>query len=242
MVLAGLNRINITLGLLHNDTTSFSVYEEYFPKFNADPKSEKVLSVTLGYSKENRPYLKQIMLGMAVTPERIPLLTKIEDGNTSDVKWNMEFIKKLREALTEEDWSNILYQADSALLSKGNLDGLANYKLNFLSWLPDTFSLSSELKTKAWKEGNWVDVGKLSVQKDGAQYRYQAFEHELEGRTYRFLVVHSDQLGKQKSKRLEAEVQKEYKHLAKSIEKLCAIPFHCREDAKEAREVFEKKQ
>ncbi|MGG5252409.1 IS1634 family transposase [Neobacillus sp. SM06] len=241
VALSALNKLNITLGLLHNDTTSFSVYGEYTPKSETDPESEKILSVTRGYSKDHRPDLKQIMLGMSVTPERIPLLARMENGNTSDVKWNMEFIKKLREVLTKEDWSNLLYQADSALVLKENLDGLADHKLDFLSRLPDTFSLSSELKTNAWKEGNWVDVGNLSAKKDGAQYRYQAFECELEGRTYRFLVVHSDQLGKQKAKRLESEVQKEHKHLAKSIEKLCTTPFHCREDAQEAREDFEKK-
>nr|WP_240035335.1 hypothetical protein [Neobacillus notoginsengisoli] len=85
-----------------------------------------------------------------------------------------------------------------------------------------------------------MEAGRLSGKKDGAKYRYQAHERELEGRTYRFLVVHSDQLGKQKAKRLEAEVEKEQAKLSKSMEKLCAAVFHCREDADEARASFEK--
>nr|WP_240035334.1 IS1634 family transposase [Neobacillus notoginsengisoli] len=142
VALSALNRLGLALSLLHNDTSSFSIYGEYTPKAETSAETEPVLSVSRGDSKEHRPDLKQIVLGMAVTPERIPVLAKMEDGNTSDVKWNMEFIKKLREVLGDEDWSNLLYQADSALVTKENLDGLADHGLDFLSRLPDTFSLS----------------------------------------------------------------------------------------------------
>ncbi|MDQ0415615.1 MULTISPECIES: hypothetical protein [Mesobacillus] len=47
----------------------------------------------------------------------------------------MKFIKKLREALSKEDWFKLLYQADSALVTKDNLDGLVDHELNFLSRL-----------------------------------------------------------------------------------------------------------
>ena len=241
LALSALDRLGLKLGLLHNDTTSFSVYGEYIPDKDPDPESSRRLSVTYGYSKEHRPDLKQIVLGMGVTPERIPILAKMEDGNTSDVKWNMDFIQKLRDSLREEDWSNLLYQADSALVTKENLDGLKVHGLDFLSRIPDTFGLSSELKTRAWEEGNWQNAGKLSSKKDAAQYRYQAYEQELEGNTYRFLVVHSDQLEKQKAKRLETDVQKEHANLTKSFEKLGATVFHCVEDAQKAKEAFEKK-
>jgi len=36
-------------------------------------------------------------MGMSVIPERIPVLANVEIENTSDKKWNMEFIKKLRD-------------------------------------------------------------------------------------------------------------------------------------------------
>ncbi|PLR79128.1 hypothetical protein CU633_01815 [Bacillus sp. V3-13] len=78
--------------------------------------------------------------------------------------------------------------------------------------------------------------------KDGARYRYQHFERELEGRTYRFLVIHSDQLEKQKAKGLKAKVQKEHEQLAKTLAKLCDTPFHCEEDALSAMKAFTKKQ
>lgn len=51
----------------------------------------------------------QIELGMSVTPERIPVLAKFEDGNTSDKTWNLTFIKKMRETLNNHDSSNLPY-------------------------------------------------------------------------------------------------------------------------------------
>lgn len=238
LALSALKVLELTLHTLHSDTTSISVYGEYVPDH---ARTEKPLSITYGYSKEKRPDLKQIVLGMGVTPERIPILARMENGNTSDVKWNMDFVHKLREALQEDDWQNLLYQADSALVTKENLEELASQRLDFLSRLPDTFGLSSELKNKAWEDDNWQAVGKLADKKDAASYRYQAFERRLEGRSYRLLVVHSDQLGKLKAKGLAAKVQKEHEQLTKTLTKLCDTVFHCEEDALEAMKAFEKK-
>ncbi|WP_335873066.1 IS1634 family transposase, partial [Bacillus sp. 2205SS5-2] len=234
--------MNVALDTLHCDTTSFSVSGDYLPDSSSSGLSEKEpLSVTYGYSKQKRPDLKQIVLGMGVPPQRIPIVAKVENGNTSDVKWNMEFVQKLRETLSEEDWSNLLYQADSALISKGNLQDLAAHQLDFLSRLPDTFRLSTELKSKAWKNNKWEVIGELTSQTNGSNYRYQAFEEELEGRLYRFLVVHSSQLEKQKVKRIEADIQKEHVTLTNALDKLADMIFHCEADAEKARIAFEKK-
>ncbi len=182
LALSTLNQLNVALDTLHCETTSFSVSGDYLPDSSSSGLSEKEpLSVTYGYSKQKRPDLKQIVLGMGVTPQGIPIVAKVENGNTSDVKWNMEFVQKLCETLSEENWSNLLYQADSALISKGNLQDLAAHQLDFLSWLPDTFRLSTELKSKAWKNNKWEVIGKLTSQTNGSNYRYQAFEEELEG-------------------------------------------------------------
>lgn len=238
--LSALKALELSLGALHNDTTSISVYGEYSNQEpNSESDSESKLDITHGYSKQRRPDLKQIVMGMSVTPERIPVLANVEDGNTSDKKWNMEFIKKLREILSDNEWENLLYQADSALITTDNLRDLHSYSLTFLSRLPDTFGLSSELKTKAWSKDSWTDIGKLTDKKDAAEYRYQVFEEKLDERSYRFSVVHSSQLDKQKAKRLVHEIEKEEKGLNKEIKKLQETAFHCEADAEEAKISFE---
>ncbi|MCD9026194.1 hypothetical protein [Cohnella silvisoli] len=54
------------------------------------------MRITHGYNKDGRPDLKQIVIGLGVTPERIPLIGKAENGNQDDKTWNHEFIQKLR--------------------------------------------------------------------------------------------------------------------------------------------------
>jgi transposase len=136
VALSALKALGLRLGVVHNDTTSFSVYGDY-SSANEDGAEDSKLKVSHGYSKQKRPDLKQIVLGMGVTPERLPILAKVENGNTSDKKWNMSFIKMMREVLQDEDWPNLFYQADSALITKENLKEIEAYGLHFLSRLPD---------------------------------------------------------------------------------------------------------
>ncbi|WP_368986383.1 IS1634 family transposase [Caldifermentibacillus hisashii] len=236
LALKALKRLNLPIGVLHNDTTSISVYGEY-----KQPK-EDGLQITYGYSKAHRPDLKQIVLGMGVTPERIPILAKVENGNISDKSWNVEFIQKMRKILSNEDWKNLIYQADSALITTENLAEIQQQKLSFISRLPDTFSLSTELKKEAWSLNNWERVGSLSNKKDAAIYQIQAFERQIQNLPYRFLVVHSNNLDQRKEKTLNRAIEKEEIQLKKEIEKLSKVPFHCKEDALEAIQAFKKKQ
>ncbi|MCB7068645.1 hypothetical protein LIZ76_01470, partial [Caldibacillus sp. 210928-DFI.2.22] len=57
------------------------------------------------YSKAHRPDLKQIVLGMGVTPERIPILAKVENGNISDKSWDVAFIQKMRKILSRKQFN-----------------------------------------------------------------------------------------------------------------------------------------
>lgn len=236
LALKALKKLNLPIGVLHNDTTSISVYGEY-----KQPK-EDGLQITYGYSKAHRPDLKQIVLGMGVTPERIPILAKVENGNISDKSWNVEFIQKMRKILSNEDWKNLIYQADSALITTENLAEIQQQKLSFISRLPDTFSLSTELKKEAWSLNNWEMVGSLSDKKDAAIYQIQAFERQIKDLPYRFLVVHSNILDQRKEKTLNRAIEKEETKLKKEIEKLSKVPFHCKKDALEAIQAFKKKQ
>ncbi|RCS34369.1 IS1634 family transposase [Heyndrickxia coagulans] len=236
LALKALKKLNLPIGVLHNDTTSISVYGEY-----KQPK-EDGLQITYGYSKAHRPDLKQIVLGMGVTPERIPILAKVENGNTSDKSWNVEFIQKMRKILSHEDWKNLIYQADSALITTENLAEIQQQNLSFISRLPDTFGLSTELKKEAWLLNNWERVGSLSNKKDAAIYQIQAFERQIQNLPYRFLVVHSNNLDQRKEKTLNRAIEKEEIQLKKEIEKLSKVIFHCKEDALEAIQSFKKKQ
>ncbi|WP_415841316.1 IS1634 family transposase, partial [Paenibacillus alkaliterrae] len=108
-----LRHLGLPLDVLHSDTTSFSVQGDYV---NQDD-----LNVTYGYNKDGRPDLKQIVIGLGVTPQRLPIIGKVEDGNLDDKTWKNAFITRLRSVLSDEEWSGLTYVADSALATMDNL-------------------------------------------------------------------------------------------------------------------------
>lgn len=93
-----MRKLGLPIRSLHSDTTSFSLHGDY--------EKESELQVVRGHSKDHRPDLKQIMLGLAVTSERIPVLANVENGNTSVKTWNFTFIGKLRRMLNKRPGTN----------------------------------------------------------------------------------------------------------------------------------------
>lgn len=105
--------------------------------------------------------------------------------------------------------------------------------MDFVSRLPDRFSLRDQLVQGAWEQGSWVDVGSLSPGKEAAHYRMQDAQAQLEGRTYRFVIVHSNKLDERKRKTWERQLQKEREELKKACAELQRQLFHCVADAQE---------
>jgi len=221
---------HLDLGRLHADTTSHSVYGVY--------PQEGGLDVTHGYSKDRRPDLRQIMYGLVVNRDGVPALGEVLDGNTSDKRWNQQTLEKLGELLSPEQLRSIIYIADSALVTPDSLERAADQGLRFISRFPQTYALAEELKDLAWEQGAWVQVGTLSEQKGAAAYRVQDFRRELEGRPYRFIVVHSTHLDGRKEKRLARLIRQEQEELTKAAGELGHQEFACQQDAEQAAQAF----
>ncbi|MCL6441909.1 MAG: IS1634 family transposase [Alicyclobacillus sp.] len=224
--LHALAKLGRQLGPIHCDTTSFSLEGAY--------ERESDLSITYGYSKDRRPDLKQILLGLGVTPERIPILANMENGDTSDKTWNFTFIRKLRQTLSQEDWENIIYVADSALITKRNLKYMARLKLRFVSRLPELFSVEQEVKEQAWKVNAWQEIGSLRPGPGAAEYRTQSFIRNIQGRSYRLVVVYSSKLDERKERSFHRQLEQEEKTLRSSWEAIQGTGYHCEADARQA--------
>jgi len=231
LAMQAMKTLKLRIGPIHSDTTSVSLEGAY--------EGESDLKIVRGHSKDYRPDLKQIMLGLAVTPERIPLLANVENGNTSDKTWNFTFIRKLRQTLSQDDWDNLLYVADSALITKRNLKYMKRLHLRFVSRLPDLFTVCEEVKQEAWACGDWQEIGALSAGSIPAQYRLQSMNRQIEGRPFRLVVVYSSNLDERKKRTLDAKLKKEQERLTKLIQKLEATAFHCELDARQAIQTFE---
>jgi transposase len=208
-----------TLGLpldrLHADTTSFSLQGDYL--------DQEDLKIMYGYNKDKRPDLKQIVIGLGVTPERLPVIAKVEDGNLDDKTWNQTFIRRARAVLTQEEWEGLTYVADSALATQENFLLMKQERLSFITRLPDSFSLTQELKEEAmWRE-NWYEIPAEAAEDERRSvYRVQSYERELYGQPLRFVVVHSSQLEERQRETLLRQMSKEKGKLDHALRSLAS--------------------
>ena len=221
----------VEIGIIHADTTSVSVQGAY-------DGDDDVLNLARGYSKDRRPDLKQFLLGLGITPDSIPVIAQVRDGNTADVTWNGDIINLLRKRLKLDREDPLIYVADSKLVSKRNLDRLAEEKLLFISRLPGNFKLDDQLKARAWERNDWQSIGAVSEKTDAALYRSQSFEAEIKNRTYRFIVVHSSKLDGRKERGINNQLDKKEKQLGKDLEDLSRRDFACEADAWEVYKDF----
>ena len=222
------------IGRLHVDTTSISVQGAY--------EGSGSLDITRGYSKDLRHDLKQIMMGLAVTPEGLPAFGQVLDGNQNDGKWYPTVIDKLRSLMSPEKLSDVIFVADAALVNENNLKAMAaGSGIKFISRLPETFKLASELKAFA-RHGAWSTIGTFNEQREAAVYRSQSFVRTLYGQPYRFIVVHSSALGSRKENTLSKRWETAKLELEHAISVLAKQPFACQADAETAMADFIKQQ
>ncbi|WP_188634404.1 IS1634 family transposase, partial [Lentibacillus kapialis] len=225
---------NLSLDRLHYDTTSFV--------YTGQPKEEDDrLQIVRGYSKDHRHDLPQIKFGIGTNAEGIPLYGETLDGNQDDKKWNAHFLKALTNWFSPETLANAIFIADSAFVTKENLQELKRDDepdLRFLSRLPENFKLAGDLKEKAWEQDEWEKVGTLADGKDAAIYQISRAKAKLDGEAYRFLIVHSNKLDGRKQKSIDAQLEKEQQKWEKDKEKLEKKDFACERDARDALSEF----
>jgi len=214
---------------VHADTTSVSLYGAY-EGFDGPAW----LRLVPGYSKDGHPELNQLMLGMATTRDGIPLFAEALDGNTSDKGWNLSMVKKLAKYLPEKRLKDMLYVADSSLVTKANLQAVAEEGYHFVSRLPATFREAGAVRDEAFSKNEWVDIGRLSPDKKAAEYKLWETERTIDGRTYRLIVVHSTSLDRRKQKQLDKTIAKERADLERWIKGQLKEHYNCKKDAEAA--------
>lgn len=231
---------NVGLSRLHGDTSSWTfsgIFED-----DEDEELPPPLKITKGYNKDHKPGSKQLLYGLVVSEEKIPLIGDVIDGNTSDKAWNSRVLDELSTLMTEDQLRSLTYVADSAFVTPENLKKAKSLK--FISRLPGTYALETSLKEKAWELGNWQNVGVIAgtVKKDSAVYRYQEFTETLYDQEYRFVVVHSSKLDAKKLKTLKKIIEKQQQELEKAAKKLASNTYACRPDAEAALAAAQKEQ
>lgn len=215
---------------IHYDTTSISLYGDYPETKPGD------IQLVRGYSKDNHPELKQLVLGLLCNRQGIPVWSEARNGNSEDTKANHDAIDAFCAALTPEQLRETVYIADSKLACGLNLTRMDELGLRFLSRLPDSFTVATAAKESALQGDQWTDLGQLAREPRPHSARYRASEQSgrIEGRPYRLVVLHSDHLDDRKRATFAKVLDRKRKALRKELSAVASRRFCCQADAEEA--------
>lgn len=227
----------LDLARLHTDATSLKLYGAY----ERDAETEGPL-ITYGYSRDHRPDLKQLLFGLTVTAEGIPVWGHVTDGNQSDSTEHRFHITQLRQHLP--DLGEPLLVADSKFFAGETIALAAAHRFRFVTLVPQTVRLRQEVveaSDLASLPLLWEQPGRRKGEREayhGASvvhlYRWQTAAGEVQELPLRFLVVESTQLAKAKAPRLAAAQQAEQAMLADLGQQWQRRTFACEADAHQA--------
>jgi len=209
----------------HLDTTSFALTGNYVPE-----SDQQAIAITHGYSKDHRPDLKQAVLELMVSQDGgVPLVSKTWDGNASDSQVFQERAKALLSTFAHSPTPRYLV-ADSKLYSAENATPLA--KLGFITRIPGTLKLVSQVIGQALREDTWQAVDDTT--------RYHRLDLGHYGMAQRWLVVSSEAAMQRAEQSINKAQQREFEALEKQLFHLQAQRFDSQEHAHAALAILAK--
>lgn len=215
----------------HADTTTITLYGQY-------PGQDAGSLPAYGYNKDGHPECKQLVAGVVARADGIPIDVDVCDGHRDDPTWTRDALLSQGRALLPDIRSQILFVADSKLLSHSTVADLCAADIYFVSRLPNTFGLERETKGAAAAAAGWVSVGSLSSRHESATYRVRETPGQVGGQTVRLVVVHSSALAAKAQAHESARVADDAKRLDQAIAHWARRRFACREDALAAWETW----
>lgn len=203
----------------HLDTTSFALNGDYVSESDT-----QAIHITHGYSKDHRPDLKQAVLELMVSQDGgVPMASQCWDGNTSDSQIFKERAEALLTTFASSETPRYLV-ADAKLYSEDSAVHLA--KLGFLTRIPATLKLVSQVISQALQCARWHDVD------EGTQYQSLALCHY--GMAQRWLVVRSQAARERAEQSVKHAQQREGEAIKKQLFHLQAKRFETPDTAQAA--------
>lgn len=160
------------------DTTSVVYYGE---------GDEEESFLDYGFSKARRSDLKQIVVGVAMTKDGLPISHQAYSGNTNDVTCFKEIIEKFAEKHGEK---KVTFVGDRGLISHKNIEHLVSSGYQYI--------LGFRMRTIAKAErAAIIDKANLSEIKEHLEYR------DIEYKGNRLIVYYNDERGEKDRKKRE---------------------------------------
>lgn len=215
---AGCRRFGIQHRFIHLDSSSFHLHGAYDA---AEPEREAV-SITYGYSKEERPDLKQVVVNLMTSyRSAIPTWLEVLSGNSSDKE---SFVPSIAAYTAQMQAADAPYfVADSALYSADNLQALSATK--WVSRVPQTISQAQALVEQ-------VAVEEMTLLEEGYWGKEVAITYG--GVAQRWLVVYSQTADARESKSFARQLARQQEQAEKGLRRLQQQEYACEADAREA--------
>ena len=224
--------VNTQIG--HADTTSYELHGHYDLGLDehGEPIEEHRIKITHGYSKANRPDLKQIVQELITVEDGgIPLITKTLSGNASDTTILKERVDALKAEFAKS--TGRIFVADSKLYASKTAETLN--KIYFITRVAATLNAEQDYIAQSLKNSDkWIKISN--------DYKYQEFSvKELDIEDQRWVVFFSTPAYNRSKKTIEKEITKEQKAIEKELNKLQITMFGCESDAVRAMQKATKK-
>jgi transposase len=134
IVVAAAKRFEVGLNELHNDSTTIKFTGQYRSAKGRKLRGRQAPWITLGFSKDHRPDLKQLLFIMTTSADGgIPVQFRCANGNTNDSITHIETWEALRAAAGRSDF---LYVADCKLCGHDNMMHIAGHGGRFVTVMP----------------------------------------------------------------------------------------------------------
>jgi transposase len=183
------------------DTTARSRYGDY-----AQADGTREVPPRHGHSTDHRPDLKQIRFTCFVNRAGVPRMGTVADGTRSDKRLHRDQMDRIVRTFSPPALRDMVYLADSALVTGPNWDTLAAADLAWLSRLPDTLGVAATRKAAAWEGAAWIPAGRVAEAPRGATYAASEQTGTMGDRAYRCVVYRSSSLDRRKVKTLAREL------------------------------------
>ena len=214
IVLKAMKNVPLNKHILHNDTTSFSLYGNYE---NRDPELNTI-EITYGHPKDMRWDLKRYVLSMVCNQEGIPLFIETLSGNASDKTTLVKTVKKIQQSLELDE--KVYHIADSAIYSEDNITELGENTL-WVTRVPATINEVKDLQN--------TDV-ELEFCTD-ERYSYYETTSSYGGMEQKWVLIQSKATKKRMEKTFDINIEKKLQTANKSLNKLKRVEYACEKDA-----------
>ena len=205
------------------------------------------LSVKYGFSKDHRPDLLQLALGIVATEDGLPIIGRLADGNKADTELFREHMTVLSGMLDELRAQDVPLIGDSKLCTSETMVLAYDQGIPLMSLVPETWGVRKELVRSFCCE---PEAPELLTTEDGDIYCGKSailpyLVDQPNGPPkqvpLRFLLVHSSQLQAQKDTARQALAFKERRALEALARRVRNTPCACEADARKlAKREFEK--